>query len=208
MARGRGSKARGRARKTRKSQAVRLPQGKYAWGGRAVSFARLPKKERARFRSVWAQKGAYRGKVERKAKALFGTKGKANKPPVRTEWRDGEGDEGWARFPAVYAVDWYDHVDRGTLTLGDVIRATESRARREGAVNGAFYAKLYWKDEEPENRYSFVSLARGDVGEKLSSMMADFLGEVEEDPAVLDRSKSGRSGTARVVEVGMVLPGL
>lgn len=43
---------RGRAR------AVRLPRGGYAYRGRVVRFGRLPKRERTRFRSVWAKKGA------------------------------------------------------------------------------------------------------------------------------------------------------
>lgn len=39
-------------------KAARLPQGGYAYRGRAVPFSALPKREQSRFRSIWARKAA------------------------------------------------------------------------------------------------------------------------------------------------------
>jgi hypothetical protein len=188
---------------------MRLPKGGYAWRGRVVSFSKLPKGEKHRFRSAWSRKAA--ATVRREIKSM------ARIPPrragIHTFFReaggeDGDSDRGYAGFPAVVAVNWVPLVEQGRATLEDVTSAIEARARREGSKAGAFYAKLFWKDETEDDRYSFVSLAKGDVGAALAEQMALFLGEVEEDPDTLDRSKSGRTGKAIVVEVGLILTDL
>ncbi len=40
----------------KRRRSVRLPQGGYAWGGRAVRFSKLPKREKFRWRQIWGRK--------------------------------------------------------------------------------------------------------------------------------------------------------
>lgn len=52
------------ARRTAK-KASRLPSGSYAWRGRAVAFARLPKAERTRIRAGWGRKAALTARAKK-----------------------------------------------------------------------------------------------------------------------------------------------
>lgn len=81
-----------------RGKAARLPTGRYAYRGRAVPFGKLPKKEQARFRSLWATKASKTRATEREIKARAPGKGKD-----RTKARE------WFKRRTVKVEQQFDH---------------------------------------------------------------------------------------------------
>ena len=176
-------------------RAVRLPVGKYAYRGRAVPFAKLPKREKARFRSVWARKG--RATKKRAVKAA---------PKVKAFERRKLRGEMKRRGLRVFAAE------RGEgVKLKDAVSAVYDLARDEfpHASRGSWLAVYEWPDDERSTRgRTWQSRVSRPFTDKLPSgarYARDWFEEVEEYPQALgplgDLHPSRGYGKGRVTEL-------
>ncbi len=184
--------------KTRKPRkATRLPSGKYAWRGRAVSFSKLPKKERSRFRSLRAAKA---GKTRKRAATLKRKQAIAAKSGIIVAFRVKHKTRSGEVIPAVFMADKLPG-----MTNRMVIEAIRAEARKKVTkdARGSWIANADWPDDErsePSRPYNtIVALPIQTLDGNILGDAEDYMDEVEEDGSLfLDRQKSGAKGTAEI----------
>jgi hypothetical protein len=135
-------------------RAARLPSGKYAWKGRAVPFAKLPKAERSRFRSAWGRKGAKTRKKERAGKWL----------KRRTVWTDRQ----FEHAPKLHEL--YPKYERDTKTILSTLGPDAVLAAR--TLQKAAHRSYVGNDREKGGRaLEIADQIRDALGKELAQAM-------------------------------------
>lgn len=188
------------ARKSSKRKlAVRLPSGKYAWGGRAVPFSEIPKKEQARFRAVWGRKAAKVRQFKTATRAIV----------VKVSDSQGNQKNKGAQVFTTNRV--------AGASLRNAVLVTHAKQKRVSPefTHGVWTATVKWPDDpRSESRKPYrtlVGTSKRELTLDRAQNFADYLIEIEgSGEKILKKTKkrgesgSGASGAAIVIQISLL----